>query len=749
MTIMFAGGMTIAIPGETPVAIAQTGMLSVSATAAPGNSFGGPQVIQIVVDDPSRSEIGTNISSPDVTVDGTGVTMTQADTGKWYAYVASVDISLASTPLTPLIGAIDATTDIAIAEPTFLDDTPESSETGANPIRDIRIFDFDGDVEIALGSESITLNYDQDLDSLATVSTDRTGVPVNGQVHVTVSDFRLNLDPTTSDVWFMRANGSLATYVDTFADDSPDWSVVFIGDDNDAGVFKIDNLERAVIADADPDTAPDLTNIVRFEETGANTGVFESQNGDISNIVATGDENDDFTIDYAGNSVQVFIEDFDSTLETIADGTWNSGDTITVRLTNENLNTNTLTDQDMEIDDPNLPVLIQGKPITLYTVELERVGDAAFGEEWSVNPDTHVATLRATNTTTTFTVTLQQESDNNQLARLLDGTLSSYIHYPSSNGFTATTNAQLNITGLTDVTADAIDVVDGQKLNVLDDANGIFNITFTAAITEQQVTDNENIGTAVTTAETEAEAIDEATAGTVKSAATGGPSTFSDAINLIEITNATIDDVLAQIREAADDSLFAVDGTIVADIFTFGENDNGDTENHAIYRALLAETDSGSGVFEGTVEYQMLNQRTVNLQSTHDNVVAVSDELVMILDKDYTGTDAPEVTYVEDNASEDAPTNTGEVSVDAATYRVADDVTITLTDLDLNTDSEAREIYRIVDSDGNTEMPALASVEIGSLNCEAEITSVSLRETADDSGVFEGSFEVQTHVTTN
>ena len=51
MTIMFAGGMTIAIPGETPVAVAQTGMLSVSATAAPGNSFGGPQIIEIVVDD--------------------------------------------------------------------------------------------------------------------------------------------------------------------------------------------------------------------------------------------------------------------------------------------------------------------------------------------------------------------------------------------------------------------------------------------------------------------------------------------------------------------------------------------------------------------------------------------------------------------------------------------------------------------------------------------------------------------------
>ena len=47
------------------------------------------------------------------------------------------------------------------------------------------------------------------LDDLATVSTDRTGVPKGGQVHVTVSDFRLNLDPTEKDEWTMWTNGSL------------------------------------------------------------------------------------------------------------------------------------------------------------------------------------------------------------------------------------------------------------------------------------------------------------------------------------------------------------------------------------------------------------------------------------------------------------------------------------------------------------------------------------------------------------
>ena len=98
-----------------------------------------------------------------------------------------------------------------------------------------------------------------------------------------------------------------------------------------------------------------------------------SQNDDESNIVATGDENDDFTIEYADSDVQVFIEDFDSTLEVIAAGTWDSGESLTVRLTNENLNTNTLTEQDMAIGDDNLPILMFGEPITLATVTIYAV----------------------------------------------------------------------------------------------------------------------------------------------------------------------------------------------------------------------------------------------------------------------------------------------------------------------------------------------------------------------------------------
>ena len=73
MTIMFAGGMTIAIPGELPTAVAQTNTLSVSASAA--GVFGGAQVIEIVIDDPDLDELGDAASDtvPDVEVDGAEV----------------------------------------------------------------------------------------------------------------------------------------------------------------------------------------------------------------------------------------------------------------------------------------------------------------------------------------------------------------------------------------------------------------------------------------------------------------------------------------------------------------------------------------------------------------------------------------------------------------------------------------------------------------------------------------------------
>ena len=180
--------------------------------------------------------------------------------------------------------------------------------------------------------------------------------------------------------------------------------------------------------------------------------------------------------------------------------------------------------------------------------------------------------------------------------------------------------------------------------------------------------------------------------------------------------------------------------TFALEVFTFGIVD-GETLNNAIYRPLLEETSSDSGVFEGTIEYKMLNQLSVDDAGTYDDVVAVDDELVIILDDGYTGTSAPEVTYDGDHVREDAPTYTGEVSFDSATYRVADEVTITLVDPDLNVDADAIDIYT-VQANSTEAADTLLHLEIADGCTIDDFENFSLRETTDDSGTFEGSFEV-------
>ena len=65
-------------------------------------------------------------------------------------------------------------------------------------------FDDGDDVEITAGrSESVTLVYD-DHSGIATIDVDRNDVPIGGMVHVTISDFMLNLDPTADDTWTLN-----------------------------------------------------------------------------------------------------------------------------------------------------------------------------------------------------------------------------------------------------------------------------------------------------------------------------------------------------------------------------------------------------------------------------------------------------------------------------------------------------------------------------------------------------------------
>ena len=294
-------------------------------------------------------------------------------------------------------------------------------------------------------------------------------MPVDGEVHVTVSDFRLNLDPTGEDAWVMYANGTLTSLVVDVPDADTDnnWldndgvedtaTSVFGGD---GGVFTVtDDVRIVTVAD----------DSVTLTETGSNTGVFESQNADdSSNIVATGEENDDFTIAYADDDVQVFIEVFDSTLELIADGTWDSGETATVRLTDENLNLNTLLDDDLTKDSDNLPVMTFGDPMTLRSFDAE---PSISDDSASVDTKTLLTTLSATSMSTEFTITLTDDD-----VSLLNSTsMSHYVHYYDGPPLT-TSGIDLQIAN--DTSLETISEGLTKIPPLATDADGEFTLTF-------------------------------------------------------------------------------------------------------------------------------------------------------------------------------------------------------------------------------------------------------------------------------
>jgi hypothetical protein len=158
--------------------------------------------------------------------------------------------------------------------------------------------------------------------------------------------------------------------------------------------------------------------------------------------------------------------------------------------------------------------------------------------------------------------------------------------------------------------------------------------------------------------------------------------------------------------QTLDDNVYPV----AVDFFNFGQSGDGnlpgDRFNNAIYRLELEETGDNTGQFEGTVEYIMLNQLNVNDTATYaGGIDSITDQPEIIVHEDLTDEDAPRINYLDLGADgvatqvadqQEAPTHSGVVSFDSSTYKVADTVTITLDDNDLNTDVETIGIFTVV-----------------------------------------------------
>jgi hypothetical protein len=310
---------------------------------------------------------------------------------------------------------------------------------GSNLFPFIQLYDFTpgGDAKIVYniggGSpQTVTIEFDDALDDHATMTKDRTSYPQGSNVHLTISDNWLNVDPTDEDSWTFGTNvtntttvyqaydengalagarviqgtpdlignlsdidaGDLGTLIITYdPNNSPVDSVLDLFDNGDQNVTQSVGVDGStgparVLAGG----ASGVGGISRFlgqnsapvtvVETEASSAIFQNTDeSDDANIRVATDapRGTTATIDYNDSATSIVVANYFGTLnmdEAVLGGEWNSGEELSVLLTDQDANLNSKIDEDLTLavaSIPLIPSLQIGAPITLSGLDLAAV----------------------------------------------------------------------------------------------------------------------------------------------------------------------------------------------------------------------------------------------------------------------------------------------------------------------------------------------------------------------------------------
>ena len=787
MTIMLAGGMTIAAPSMMVPEAAAAGSLYVSAENAMfENKFGGAQIVEVVVLGISTS---TDIAAgePTVKVYEKQLRMAQAVDGNWYGYfgdkttvpaanladnnlnfgepktivVANGDFSEASSVMAadlalgaphdtvsnaPALSAWNGTGvgsgTCALGSTNTLCANSTQGQIGLVASGDwplIQLYDltigtFDVVLEQAGPDEVVSLDFDSGgMDDYASLVLDRNSASQESDIHLTITDGQLNIDPTAKDVviFYVGSGAEGVSFTNTTGGyDNADYKAYDnYFDDNGKLIINNNTSGSGVVLDNDP-TLDDISadNFMVFFEGAENSGVFFNTDDDsnaslvVANYTNRGTA---ATFDY-NDSAQSFVvaNDFGTIVmdaSSVGDE-WNSGEALTVTLIDQDLNKNTANDEDLYL---------------VNTTNGHLVPSLQIGSPLMVKADNHG---QQTTNVTSF---------------------SNIAYY--TNATMADFGGKSNVTINTFYT--------GADLEAIDTVNTYFNFDFTSFAT-QPSTDLTITSVCLVNA-THDLACGNST-GSYKKGVEEITSPYGHSGPLrVNITTTS------DYASTADTSLTMA--PFVADIFSFG-----DGVNNAIYRLELGESGDNTAEFTGSIEYIMLNQININSDDTYTGLSTIDSDIDIIVEQDMTDEDSPRVNYLDlgaDGVSTqiadqlEAPTHSGVVSLDSDNYKIADTVVVTLDDQDMNTDSSLIDIYTTKSSttvgdvvgNGNTlatglvlditfdDLTWVATTNTGCVVASglAEsalvgddglfATGFTLVETGTETGIFEGSFQVPTH----
>ncbi len=766
MAIMVAGGMTFAVPGMMPAAYAANENLVVSAENSQfENYMAGPQVIEVVISDSDLRDTDESEGEPDVTVNGQDLRMVQATDGQWYGYFAEktmaenaddtveypgkgldfgticyedtiggVSFSDADGVAIPSNATADCTTTGALAgsdimnvlrgekeiNPERMDNnnniTVERGQIGLKnkfwPI--IQLYDLNptGSVVVQYnaggGVQSTSLTFDT-VDGFAGIMMDGSKYTPGSQVHATVTDTWLNIDPTDEDSWSWDAiNGG--TYYQVFdqSGNSPgiDGGALVTTDvsgaslmqedavftlDPDAQGTDVDVVELQSNSDAAHISIGDITHLVTLTEQGPNSGVFGTYDESDTSILTISNDakrQTSATVGYNDSPVTVLAGFYtaDVVIQPV-DDTWNSGETIPVVIVDGDQNKNSRADEDLILSDPNvslIPALSTGDPFTLGEGGVEGDTNATVEVRDSANnlatPDVNIETFSDRAVITYSGSTLIDSTDITTIlvdtkATIgdLQGTVMESNTVDWSTDFKGYNLLNYDIRSLNttgDITISLLGVADTNR-----------------PIASFQVSDPQGL-VVLTDAQSSAVAND------VGSGTVGIQYSWSEG------------------------TTFEIDGKypIVTDFFSFGFTDDGEQAGERVANQIIRieaeESGDNTSTFEGELEYAMVNQLNILDEGTYSGLATIASDPSFIVIEDLTDEDSPRVSYNdlgEDGVitvrsdQEPAPSHSGVVSLNQDSYKVADTVVITLEDADLNVDSDLLEIYTVVDIDASLD----------------------------------------------
>ena len=753
--ILTVGVISIAILGSMPAVHAghNTGMSVSAENPLFENHITGPQVIEVTISDPDIGRLDRAQNEPDVTVNGAKLRMVQADNGNWYGYFADRAMAKIADKTSPAEGQgldfgvihdITAANDGTFAIGADLSDAdgfaappninvvreakrintsvPGQGQIGINdnmwPF--IQLYDFDPADHVMVqyskpySTQDVTLVFDT-ADIYAGLEPDRHTYPPSAQLHATITDTWLNVDPTDEDSWtfdslnggihyqiFDKEGNGMSDYADSLTEYLEDMmcggcKLLMDVDYQNTGADVI-GLQRNANS-SDENISFEDSDYITVIEQKPNGGVFGTYDkSGISELYINNDAQRGTvaTLDY--NNTETIIQVGYSTgaisIPQIED-TWKSGEEILIVIEDGDANRNGRIAESLTVDNPDtllIPALETGDPFTL--------GQAGTGSDTSARAVlahfrlTAGAGAEITNQVQTSTVVdmfsdravivPDESSDIVVNSIIIDFNTDIYelretLFDPTDSDFRGFNFYNHDVQSLDPRATYDVYLLHSEEpvIGKLGVVNGDLSVT-------RLVGDIRAQGDLVP--------IDAGTASDLAS----NPAITSHSVGLAIVSGG----------EYSSGNLGTL--PIVADFFSYGFIGDGTLEEQRVTNQIIRieaeETGANTGTFEGEMEYTMLNQLNILDVHTYQGLNTVTNDPEFIASENFTDRDSVRVNYLDLNADgaaapisarQEIPTHSATVSLDSDTYEVAETVTVTLEDADLNTHSDIFDIYTI------------------------------------------------------